>query len=173
MEPPGRQRPGGRAGQGRLAAEEVGRARDVEMDALRSGRSLEADDRREAAAPPRDPPELGHIAGRIVGDYLGDVARTGAMGERQHGHALGQGRARRNVLPALSAGKTRRPRPGPRHDPHHAAPLPAAHEHRHPPQLRPREQPLLHGPARQPDRHDARHDTPPGGTLPAAPVMNV
>ena len=67
-------------------------------------------------------------------------------------------------------------RPRPRDDRHRTPPLTTADKHRHPAKLWLLEQPPLHRPPWQPDRHEARHMTPafpPDTLLMVAPGRDV
>jgi hypothetical protein len=124
------ERPDDRARKRRLAAEEAGRARDVEMDALgqrwlgrrrRGGACghLEATRGGKPATPAGHLHEGGPIGRRIVVIDDGHVTGAGAVGKREHGHRFGQRHARWDVRAATAAraappGRAaRRQRPGP------------------------------------------------------------
>ena len=167
MDAAGRQRPDGRAHKRPFAAKKTGGSGDIDMQAFRPLGILESHDRRKPPAVAGQFLERHSIGRRIVVIDLGHMAGPRAMGQRQHGHPLGQRHARRDLRRRIRSPMprpvfviaARRRCPRPRHHRHHAAPLAPADKHRRPAQPGLLEQPSLHRPPRQPDRHDARHAT--------------
>ena len=160
----GCQRPYGRPRKQPLTSEKIGRPGHIDMEALGPLGFLQRHDRRESPAGSGRLFERRPVGNGIIVIDFGHVAGPRPMGDRQHGHGLRQRHPRRNPGDRRSPSGRQpiRPRlhgPGPRHHRHHAASLASADEQRHPAKFGSLEQPPLHRPAWQPERHDARHDT--------------